>query len=75
VFVCAIHHACADEHLGHGEKADYIDCKATITYIKSDPDPWYRACTNGDCKRKVTEEMGGWRCEKCQRTMPECAYR
>ena len=68
--------AAAEDNLGYGEKPDYIDVKATINYIKSDPEPWYRSCTQGDCKRKVTESMGGgYHCEKCQRTMNDCAYR
>lgn len=64
-----------EEQLGFGEKPDYMDVKATLTYIKSDPDPWYRSCTSPDCKRKVTEQLNSYFCEKCQREMPECAYR
>lgn len=43
----------ADHGLGHGEKPDFIEVKGTISFLKSDPEPWYRSCTNGDCKRKV----------------------
>ena len=64
-----------EEQLGFGEKPDYLDVKATLTYIKSDPDPWYKSCTSPECKRKVTEQMNSYYCEKCQKEMPECAYR
>jgi replication factor A1 len=44
--------------------------------MKHDNEPYYRACTNGDCKRKVLETMeGAYRCEKCDRTMESCNYR
>jgi replication factor A1 len=61
--------------MGFGEKPDYVDVKATITYVRNDPEPWYKSCTSPDCKRKVTEQLGNYYCEKCQRSMAECAYR
>ncbi len=64
-----------EEGLGYGEKPDYMDVKATVTYIKNDPDPWYKSCTSADCKRKVTEQLNSYYCEKCQKSMSECAYR
>ena len=68
-----LHHA--EEHLGFAEKPDYIEVKATATWYKNDPEPWYKSCTSPDCKRKVTDQLGSYYCEKCQRSMQDCAYR
>jgi len=65
-----------DQGLGLGEKPDYICMKATVTFIKRDPDPWYTACTGPDCNKKVTEGMNGrWMCEKCNQDYAECRRR
>ena len=64
--------------LGMGDKADFIQCKLSLVYAKIDNDPWYTACANKtqQCKKKVTEETnGGWRCEKCNITEPDCIRR
>jgi replication factor A1 len=42
-----------NDGLGMGEKADYSTIKATVTFIKSEPDPWYTACIGPDCQKKV----------------------
>lgn len=57
-----------DKSMGMGEKPDYTCFKGTITYIKHDNDPWYNACPAVDCNKKVIENMGGWHCEKCNKT-------
>jgi replication factor A1 len=73
--VCAI----KEQGLGHGEKPDYSDFKLSIMFIPTasrDGKLWYDACPNGDCKKKVTEEMsGGWRCEKCNQVFDHCKAR
>jgi len=59
-----------DERLGM-EKADVIVCPSTITYFKrdftSEKMPWYLACPNKDCNKKVTvnDVSGEVFCEKC----------
>ncbi len=64
-----------EDQLGFAEKPDYVEVKATVTWLKADPEPWYKSCTSADCKRKVTDQLGNYYCEKCQRSMTECAYR
>jgi replication factor A1 len=60
--------------LGHGEKPDYFNCKATITFCKKD-NCLYKACSNADCNKKVTEHEGQYTCEKCNQTSPNFKYR
>jgi replication factor A1 len=55
-----------EQNLGFCPKPDYVSVKASINFIKSDPEPWYPACPNEGCNKKVVETMdGGWICEKC----------
>ncbi len=71
--------AIKDEGLGRGDKPDWIIVRATVFYIK--PDNFcYTACPldNGgkQCNKKVTNNGDGtWRCDRCDRTVPECDYR
>ncbi|CAN0047087.1 unnamed protein product, partial [Choristocarpus tenellus] len=68
----------SERGLGHGDKPDWATVKTTISFIKLDSDkpPWYTACPSEGCNKKVTETMeGGWQCEKCNRTYPECRRR
>lgn len=65
--------AIKDENLGVGQ-VDYFTAKATVTYVKSDPAPWYTACP--DELYKVTETTEGtWFCEKNNQTYPTCKRR
>ncbi|CAM9432177.1 unnamed protein product, partial [Hapterophycus canaliculatus] len=67
-----------EANLGHGDKPDYAVVKATISFIKLDQDrgPWYTACLNDGCNKKVIETMeGGWQCEKCNQTHQNCNRR
>jgi len=58
------------------EKPDWASMKLSVVYIKHDNDPWYTACSQKDCKKKVIEGLqGGWRCEKCQVDMESCVRR
>lgn len=63
--------------LGHTDKGDYFSIKGTINHIKHDNDPWYTACTTEGCNKKVTENnfSGAWRCEKCNKEIPNCNRR
>ncbi|KAJ8267219.1 hypothetical protein GJAV_G00139920 [Gymnothorax javanicus] len=63
------------EHLGHGEKADYFSCVATIVYLRKE-NCLYQACPSQDCNKKVVDQLNGmYRCEKCDREFPNFKYR
>ena len=71
-----------DNNLGYGEKPDYSDIKMSAIYYKKDKEgaegPWYTSCPKpgGECKKKVTESMGGrYRCEKCDCEYESCTRR
>eukprot|EP00117_Sycon_ciliatum_P047689 scpid61187/ scgid34036/ Replication protein A 70 kDa DNA-binding subunit; Replication factor A protein 1; Single-stranded DNA-binding protein len=63
-----------DENLGYSDKPDYFSTMATILYLKKD-NCLYQACPADDCKKKVLEDNGGYRCEKCDKTYPDFKYR
>ncbi|XP_072320453.1 replication protein A 70 kDa DNA-binding subunit [Eucyclogobius newberryi] len=63
------------EHLGHGEKADYYTCLATIVYLRKE-NCLYQACPTQDCNKKVVDQQNGmFRCEKCDKEFPNFKYR
>jgi len=59
--------AIKDENLGFGEKPDFFTVRGTVLFIKNDVEkpPWYLACPNESCNKKVNPEIDGNRCEKC----------
>ncbi|KAM6910908.1 replication protein A 70 kDa DNA-binding subunit-like isoform 2-T2 [Lycodopsis pacificus] len=64
-----------NEQLGHGEKADYFSCLATLLYIRKE-NCLYQACPSADCNKKVVDQQNGlYRCEKCNREFPNFNYR
>ncbi|XP_032432907.1 replication protein A 70 kDa DNA-binding subunit-like isoform X1 [Xiphophorus hellerii] len=64
-----------NENMGHGEKADYFSCVATIVYIRKE-NCLYQACPSSDCNKKVIDQQNGfYRCEKCNREFPNFKYR
>ncbi|KAK5918101.1 hypothetical protein CgunFtcFv8_002895 [Champsocephalus gunnari] len=64
-----------NEHLGHGEKADYFSCLATVLYTRKE-NCLYKACPTEDCNKKVIDQQNGlYRCEKCSREFPNFKYR
>ncbi|KAK6519383.1 Replication factor A protein 1 [Arthrobotrys megalospora] len=63
-----------DENVGFGENADFYTFKGTISYIKNENHS-YAACRTEGCSKKVTEENGSWRCEKCSVNWPEPEWR
>ncbi|XP_036380112.1 replication protein A 70 kDa DNA-binding subunit [Megalops cyprinoides] len=64
-----------NEHLGHGEKADYFSCVATVVYLRKE-NCLYQACPTQDCNKKVVDQHNGmFRCEKCDREFPNFKYR
>ena len=70
------------DHMGMGEKPDWLSFKGTLTFLKRDKEggAWYTACANADepCKNrfKVTQTTDmNWFCDKCQGTYPNCVRR
>ncbi|KAL9186004.1 hypothetical protein ACHAXT_005242 [Thalassiosira profunda] len=72
------------EHMGYGDKPDWLTFKATITFLKKektgDEGCWYTACANAEdpCRNmyKATQTSdGNWHCDKCQRTHDTCVRR
>ncbi|KAM6933432.1 replication protein A 70 kDa DNA-binding subunit [Xenentodon cancila] len=64
-----------NEHLGHGDKADYFTCMATIVYLRKE-NCLYQACPSQDCNKKVVDQQNGmYRCEKCDKEFPNFKYR
>jgi len=63
-------------NLGYNEKPDYAEIKATLSYMKHSPQPWYNSCPLEDCKKKVTQGFDNtWHCEKCNKSYPKCMNR
>uniref|UniRef100_I3JDW1 Replication protein A subunit n=1 Tax=Oreochromis niloticus TaxID=8128 RepID=I3JDW1_ORENI len=64
-----------NEDMGHGEKAQYFSCVATVLYIRKE-NCLYQACPSADCNKKVIDQQNGlYRCEKCNREFPNFKYR
>nr|XP_015223269.1 PREDICTED: replication protein A 70 kDa DNA-binding subunit [Lepisosteus oculatus] len=64
-----------EENLGHGEKADYYSCVATVAFLSKEK-CLYQACPTQDCNKKVIDQQNGlFRCEKCDREFPNFKYR
>lgn len=64
-----------NEHLGHGEKADYFTCIATVVFLRKE-NCLYQACPTQDCNKKVVDQQNGmFRCEKCDKEFPNFKYR
>uniref|UniRef100_A0A671U190 Replication protein A subunit n=1 Tax=Sparus aurata TaxID=8175 RepID=A0A671U190_SPAAU len=64
-----------DEEMGHGEKAEYFSCVATVVYTRKE-NCLYPACPSADCNKKVIDQNNGlYRCEKCNREYPNFKYR
>ncbi|KAM4545165.1 replication protein A 70 kDa DNA-binding subunit-like isoform 1-T1 [Odontesthes bonariensis] len=64
-----------NEHMGHGEKAEYFSCVATVLFLRKE-NCLYQACPSADCKKKVIDQQNGlYRCEKCNRDFPDFKYR
>ncbi|XP_061606709.1 replication protein A 70 kDa DNA-binding subunit-like isoform X2 [Phyllopteryx taeniolatus] len=63
------------EQLGHGEKADYFSCVATVVFARKE-NCLYRACPSESCNKKVQEQDDGrYHCDKCGKDYPDFKYR
>lgn len=63
-----------DEQLGLNDAPDYFSVKGTISHFATDTFA-YPACPKEGCNKKVVDEGGTWRCEKCNANYPEPEYR
>ncbi|XP_030601923.1 replication protein A 70 kDa DNA-binding subunit-like isoform X2 [Archocentrus centrarchus] len=64
-----------NEDMGHGEKAQYFSCVATVLYTRKE-NCLYQACPSADCNKKVIDQQNGlYRCEKCNKEFPNFKYR
>lgn len=63
-----------EENLGMGDKADFFNVRAWIVFLRKE-NCMYQSCPGADCMKKVTEENGQYRCEKCDRTYPDFNHR
>jgi len=54
------------ENLGYSEKPDWLNTKATVTFIRHDGTYCYAACPEEGNNKKVIEQSdGSWLCEVC----------
>ncbi|XP_063992833.1 replication protein A 70 kDa DNA-binding subunit [Diachasmimorpha longicaudata] len=49
-------------------------CKAAVTFIRAE-NAIYKACPTASCNKKVVDNDGSFRCEKCARDFPNFKYR
>lgn len=64
-----------EKGIGMNEPEFFVS-KIHIISIPADRDPYYPACTQEGCQKKVTLETDNtWRCEKCQISIPSPNYR
>ena len=70
------------DQLGYNEKADWINFKGAVSFIKTDKEggPWYTACINANepCKQRVKVSQmsdGTWQCDRCGQQSTECIRR
>ncbi|KAL7413747.1 hypothetical protein BDY24DRAFT_414880 [Mrakia frigida] len=63
-----------DEGIGMNDTTDWFSLKATAIFIKSESMS-YPACSTEGCNKKVVEDGGQWRCEKCQKSWDEPNWR
>lgn len=47
-----------------------FETKGTISLVKHENNIWYNACPEPKCNKKVIEENGQWKCEKCNKYFP-----
>ncbi|XP_065054177.1 replication protein A 70 kDa DNA-binding subunit-like [Rhopilema esculentum] len=63
-----------EENLGMGDKPDYFSTRASAIFFRKE-NCLYKACPSAECNKKVIDEGGEYRCEKCNRLYPEFKYR
>ena len=52
------------------EAQSFFAVSGYVSYIRADDRTFYNACK--ECKRKVTQDQSGWKCENCDKYFEEC---
>ncbi|KAK9458245.1 hypothetical protein V1511DRAFT_492120 [Dipodascopsis uninucleata] len=63
-----------DEQLGTSESNDYFSVKGTISHFRVENFA-YPACPNEECNKKLIDDGGVWRCERCEKVFDQPNYR
>lgn len=65
-----------DQKLGTTDRArgDFFQSKATVLLFRTE-NALYKACPSPECNKKVIEQDGTYRCEKCQNNFENFKYR
>eukprot|EP00899_Mesostigma_viride_P013984 jgi/Mesvir1/22587/Mv05008-RA.1 len=64
------------QHVVTGDKPEYFNTRAVITFVKKDAPLWYNACPTDKCNKKVTDDGSGqFHCEGCQKSFPNFTRR
>jgi len=63
-----------DKFPGLGDKPDYFSLHGTVVYVREE-NVYYTSCPGQNCQKKVLEQHGSWRCEKCGKSYGTCEYR
>lgn len=53
------------------DQTHYFFLNGYVSKIKNDDRIYYPACKGENCRKKVNEDNGGFRCESCNRTFPD----
>jgi replication factor A1 len=53
------------------DKSHFFFLNGYVSKIKNDDRLFYPACKNDNCRKKVTEDHGGFRCETCNLTFTD----
>jgi methionyl-tRNA synthetase len=51
-------------------KAKFFKISGFVSHAKNDDKFYYQSCP--DCRKKVSEDMGGYRCENCSKSFSMC---
>ncbi|XP_077448560.1 replication protein A 70 kDa DNA-binding subunit-like isoform X2 [Stigmatopora argus] len=63
------------QQLGHGEKADYFNCVATVVFARK-KNCLYQSCPTTSCHKKVHQQPNGrFHCDKCGKDYSGFKYR
>ncbi len=62
-----------EAEMGQSDKVEFFSSRATIMHIKTNSPMTYPACPT--CQKKVVEDSGQWKCEKCDKSIETPEYR
>jgi len=67
--ICEIEESLRDEN--DYDNRHIFTINGYVARIKNQDRVFYPACPNDDCRKKVIEEAGAYKCENCQKTYPD----